>query len=153
VRTTAVVLGVVVALSVATPSFAADITRDVPFTHWAYDAVQKLVDLGIIEGYPDETFKGDRAMTRYEFAMAVARLWDKIPDLQGERGEKGEKGDPGAAGAKGDPGAAGAKGDTAPAARPGPRATRAIRASLRARTRSGPSARDSSTSSRTTLRR
>lgn len=51
---------------------------DVPSGHWAEDAVQKLVDAGLIEGYPDGTFKGDRPMTRYEYAMVVARLMDAI---------------------------------------------------------------------------
>lgn len=51
---------------------------DVPSGHWAEDAVQKLVDMGLIEGYPDGTFKGDRPMTRYEYAMVVARFLDAI---------------------------------------------------------------------------
>jgi len=51
----------------------------VPFDHWAYDAVQTLVDEGIIIGYPDGTFRGDRVMTRYEFAMAISRLLDIMP--------------------------------------------------------------------------
>ena len=46
---------------------------DVPLNHWAYDAVQSLAAKGIIIGYPDGTFGGNRAMTRYEFAMAAAR--------------------------------------------------------------------------------
>jgi hypothetical protein len=110
------VVGIVLALGLTTPIFAADITRDVPFTHWAYDAVQLLAREGIIVGYPDETFKGDRVMTRYEFAMAIARLWEKLPEL-GAKGEKGDTGDPGAPGpqgAAGDPGAKGATGDTGP---------------------------------------
>ena len=46
----------------------------VPFDHWAYDAAQSLTDSGIIVGYPDGTFRGDRTMTRDEFAAAVSRL-------------------------------------------------------------------------------
>jgi hypothetical protein len=62
------------------PRFAQTSPADtVPFEHWAYDAVQQLVDAGIIIGYPDGTFKGDRAMTRYEFAMAISRLLSADP--------------------------------------------------------------------------
>ena len=92
----------------------ADVTDDVPFDHWAYDAVQTLVDEGIIIGYPDGTFKGDRAMTRYEFAMAVARLLDQIPSAEELRGPQGPVGPPGVAGA------AGAAGGTGPAGPQGP---------------------------------
>ncbi|MGC9317621.1 MAG: S-layer homology domain-containing protein, partial [Armatimonadota bacterium] len=57
------------AMLIAVPAFAQTSPADtVPFDHWAYDAVQQLVEEGIIIGYPDGTFKGDRAMTRYEFA-------------------------------------------------------------------------------------
>ena len=46
---------------------------DVPLNHWAYDAIQSLAAKGVIIGYPDGTFGGNRALTRYEFAMAIAR--------------------------------------------------------------------------------
>jgi hypothetical protein len=51
---------------------------DVPSGHWAEDAVQKLIDAGLIEGYPDGTFGGNRPMTRYEYAMVISRLMDKL---------------------------------------------------------------------------
>jgi hypothetical protein len=47
---------------------------DVVPDHWAAQAVKMLADKGIIIGYPDGTFEGSRAMTRYEFAMAISRL-------------------------------------------------------------------------------
>ncbi|MBD3173850.1 MAG: hypothetical protein GF320_01615, partial [Armatimonadia bacterium] len=47
---------------------------DVPWDHWAYDAIAELYDAGLLEGYPDGTFKGENNLTRYEFAMALARL-------------------------------------------------------------------------------
>jgi hypothetical protein len=47
---------------------------DVPLNHWAYDAVQTLAAKGIVIGYPDGTFGGQRTLTRYEFAEATARL-------------------------------------------------------------------------------
>jgi len=47
---------------------------DVPADHWAYQAVDTLQKAGIVIGYPDGTYGGKRAMTRYEFAVAIARL-------------------------------------------------------------------------------
>ena len=49
---------------------------DVPENHWAYAYVKKLADRGLLEGYPDGEFKGDRTMTRYEFAAIFARALD-----------------------------------------------------------------------------
>lgn len=46
---------------------------DVPKNHWAYDYVTKLAQAGMLEGYPDGEFKGDRMMTRYEFATVIYR--------------------------------------------------------------------------------
>ena len=46
---------------------------DIPENHWAYDYVMKLARAGIIEGYEDGQFKGDRMMTRYEFAALIYR--------------------------------------------------------------------------------
>jgi autotransporter adhesin len=46
---------------------------DVAENHWAYEAVAKLAGNGIIKGYPDGTFQGDRTMTRYEFATMLYR--------------------------------------------------------------------------------
>ena len=59
----------------ATPVRAASGTfADVPADHWAYQAVDTLQKAGIVIGYPDGTYGGKRAMTRYEFAEAIARL-------------------------------------------------------------------------------
>ncbi len=110
--TVAVALALV---TLALPAFAASSPAEtVPFDHWAYDAVQKLVDEGIIIGYPKtHEFKGDRAMTRYEFAMAISRLME-WPGLIGAPGGAGPAGD---AGGDGDDGPAGPQG---PAGPPGP---------------------------------
>ncbi|MBQ7528943.1 S-layer homology domain-containing protein [bacterium] len=61
-------------LGLAAPAFAAPLFPDVPENHWARDAVATLAAKGIVEGYPDGTFKGDRNATRWEVAMIVARL-------------------------------------------------------------------------------
>jgi hypothetical protein len=62
----------------ATSAFAASAYDDVPRDHWAYNALDYLTERGVLEGYPDGFFKGDRTLTRYEFAQAVARLLDTI---------------------------------------------------------------------------
>jgi len=69
----AFVVGMVVAPAMSAPMFP-----DLPQEHWARDAVAALAAKGLVEGYPDGTFKGDRAATRYEVAMVVARLLAKI---------------------------------------------------------------------------
>ncbi|MFQ6132556.1 MAG: DUF4139 domain-containing protein [Armatimonadota bacterium] len=51
----------------------------VPFDHWAYDALGKLTEAGAMAGYADKSFKGGRAMTRYEFGMAANRLLQQLP--------------------------------------------------------------------------
>ena len=61
---------------------------DVPENHWAYEYVHDLVKQGIIEGYPDGMYGGDRSMTRYEMAAFIWRLLQRgvnVPDkLQAE---------------------------------------------------------------------
>jgi hypothetical protein len=52
---------------------------DVPAGHWAYEAIDRLSRAGIIEGRPGGVYQGNRPMTRYEFAVAIARLLEKIP--------------------------------------------------------------------------
>lgn len=53
---------------------------DVPRDHWAYAALQKLAAAGVLEGYPPTgNYIGSKPMTRYEFAVAIARLLNAIP--------------------------------------------------------------------------
>lgn len=59
-------------------AWAASAYDDVPADHWAYNALDYLTQRGVLEGYPDGFFKGDRTLTRYEFAQAIARLLDTI---------------------------------------------------------------------------
>ena len=56
---------------------AANPFSDVPADHWAYDAVTQLAADGVIDGYGDTTFKGDRNITRYEMAQMVAKAMAK----------------------------------------------------------------------------
>ncbi|MBE9224710.1 carbohydrate porin [Phormidium sp. LEGE 05292] len=56
--------------------------RDVQPTDWAFQALQSLVErYGCIEGYPDQTYRGNRAMTRYEFAAGLNSCLDRIQEL------------------------------------------------------------------------
>lgn len=59
-------------------SLAANAYADVPTNHWAYSALQSLTEKGIVQGYPDGTFKGDKPLTRYEFVVAIARALDYL---------------------------------------------------------------------------
>lgn len=54
---------------------------DVPANHWAYEAVNDMAKHGLVIGYEDGQFKGDRTMTRYEFAMIVERAIQKAKEL------------------------------------------------------------------------
>ncbi|HEV2359400.1 MAG TPA: S-layer homology domain-containing protein [bacterium] len=80
-RQTAVALAAALVFALVAPAFAQPFA-DVPTNHWAYDAIAELAAKGLVEGYPDGTFKGDRAMTRYEMAMVVARLLARIESIQ-----------------------------------------------------------------------
>lgn len=70
-------LAMALILAVAVPAMAGPFS-DVPATHWAYDALQKLSATGIITGYPDGTFKGKKTLTRYEIAVVTARILDNV---------------------------------------------------------------------------
>jgi hypothetical protein len=66
-----------------TPAAATDVAQagplsDVPLNSWAYDAVDQLAKDGIIKGYPDGTYKGNRPMTRYEVAVLAYRAVDML---------------------------------------------------------------------------
>ena len=97
---------------------------DVPTHHWAYNAVVTLTEEGILEGYPGADFVGNRPMTRYEVAVALARMLDRISVGPGGinleqirnliltdaevqralRGPQGAQGIPGEQGPQGEPG-------------------------------------------------
>ncbi|MBD5634554.1 MAG: S-layer homology domain-containing protein, partial [Candidatus Eremiobacteraeota bacterium] len=58
---------------------------DVPANHWAYQYIQTLAADGLIDGYTDGAFKGDRPLTRYEMAVIVARVIAKLQENAGAR--------------------------------------------------------------------
>lgn len=69
---------VILALLFSTPVFAQSPFSDVPPDHWARKAIQELVDAGILSGFPDGTFQGNRPITRYELAVVVQRIFRSL---------------------------------------------------------------------------
>ena len=78
-------LAAVAALTAGVSAYAANPFTDVSTDDWAYQAVSDLSDQGVVEGYPDGTFKGERNMTRYELAQIIARLMAKEDQLNAEQ--------------------------------------------------------------------
>jgi len=71
----------VVALVLTTVVASANPFSDVPFSHWAYDAVNKLAAKGLIQGYPDGTYKGEKHVTRYALAMVTAKMLANVEQM------------------------------------------------------------------------
>jgi predicted porin len=111
------ILMLMVGLSLAlyAPASAAEFA-DLPINHWAYSAVAELSKAGIVQGYPNGTFSGQRSISRYEMASIIQRtipvLQEAVkaslpapvkpkPGPQGPRGQQGVAGPRGAAGPRG----------------------------------------------------
>ncbi len=84
-------IAAVAALTAGVSAYAANPFSDVSESDWAYQAVSDLSDQGIVEGYPDGTFKGERNMTRYELAQVIARLMAREDQLNAEQRATVEK--------------------------------------------------------------
>lgn len=65
------------AMSLFVSASASNPFADVPAGHWAYDSIDKLAASGVVAGYPDGTFRGNRLMSRYEMAQIVAQAMAK----------------------------------------------------------------------------
>ncbi|MFR5458872.1 MAG: S-layer homology domain-containing protein [Dorea longicatena] len=78
-------MAAVAALTAGVSAYAANPFSDVSPDDWAYQAVSDLSDQGVVEGYPDGTFKGERNMTRYELAQVIARLMAREDQLNAEQ--------------------------------------------------------------------
>jgi hypothetical protein len=77
-KTLAAAITSALVIGVASTTFAAaNPFSDVPTDHWSFDAVAKLAHEGVIEGYGDNTFRGDAKITRYEMAQMVAKAMAK----------------------------------------------------------------------------
>ena len=81
-----ITIALMLVVALAMPAFGASFS-DVPSDHWSYNAINKLVAAGIVEGYPDGEYKGEKAMTRYEMAVMVSRALDNIVDEMEAMGE------------------------------------------------------------------
>ena len=78
-------IAAVAALTAGVSAYAANPFSDVSTDDWAYQAVADLSDQGVVEGYPDGTFRGERNMTRYELAQVIARLMAREDQLNAEQ--------------------------------------------------------------------
>ena len=78
----ALVVAMIMVATLVMPALAASMPfADVPKDHWAYDSVAELAASGLIIGYPDGSFKGERQFTRYEMAMVFARVLGRLDTL------------------------------------------------------------------------
>lgn len=78
----ALAVAIIMVATLIMPAFAAGMPfADVPKDHWAYDSVAELAASGLIIGYPDGTFKGERQFTRYEMSMVFARVLGRLDTL------------------------------------------------------------------------
>jgi len=75
------ILGLTMGFSATAFAASADSFSDVPKDHWSYEALDALAKDGIIEGYPDGTFQGNRTMSRYEVATIVAKAMGKTGSI------------------------------------------------------------------------
>ena len=72
------------AMILATAAIAsANPFSDVPSSHWAYEAVNSMAEKGIIQGFPNGTFKGNQNVTRYQLAMITAKMIANVEQLGG----------------------------------------------------------------------
>ena len=81
------VLTLAFAMGISASCAAANPFSDVPAGHWAYGSIAKLAAAGIVDGYGDGTYRGDRLMTRYEMAQIVARAMAKGANVDRLAGE------------------------------------------------------------------
>jgi len=77
------VLVVLTLLSISVLSLAA--FRDIPKGHWAEGYVQKLEEIGVVTGFPDGTYRGDEAITRYQIALYIVRTLDYVEGLLSDK--------------------------------------------------------------------
>lgn len=76
---------------IISPARAQDTGKDVPPSHWAYNAVQDLAGKGLIKGYPpDNKFLGGRTLTRYEMATIIERILTRMDDLLNAKANKSD---------------------------------------------------------------
>lgn len=77
-RTFKLALAAVLGIGLVMPAMAQDQFPDVPLGHWAYEALEVLRAEGILVGYPDGNYRGQRPLTRYELAVALYAAYSKL---------------------------------------------------------------------------
>lgn len=83
----ATVVSVLAAIFLAfAPAASAAPFNDVPKDHWAYEAIDKLVQNGYMDGFADDTFRGRKVVTRYEIALTLAKILTKVEDVESSGG-------------------------------------------------------------------
>ncbi len=81
------ILAMLAAFTLICASFAgAAPFNDVPKDHWAYEAIEKLVQNGYMDGFADDTFRGRKVLTRYEIALTLAKILTKVEDVESSGG-------------------------------------------------------------------
>src|SRR5579871_3470216 len=84
-----VLIGLLLALPLASVRMLAQTPSDVPKDHWAYSAVEDLAGKGLIKGYPPEgNFFGKRTVTRYEMATILQRVLARVDELLAAKANK-----------------------------------------------------------------
>ena len=86
--TLTVVLTFILTLILATSILAEDLFTDLPSDHWAREAVNKLAEEGFLRAYPDNTFRGEQVITRYELAVVISKILERIEALEVVSSEK-----------------------------------------------------------------
>lgn len=80
-RSTKLALSLVLAAGTVAPAFAQDNFPDVPANHWAYDALRRMKQDGLLVGYPDGLFRGGRPASRYELAVAMHAVYTNLKNV------------------------------------------------------------------------
>ena len=92
-KTNKLLITAIVASSILGTAYASAhrIYDDVPTNHWAYEAVRVLSEKGLLQGLPNGSFKGDKPLTRYSFAVVVSRMLDRYNELISNNNQVNEK--------------------------------------------------------------
>lgn len=72
----------IVIVFISAPCWADKTFKDVPNDHWAKETVDMMAQAGVMNGYPDGTFKGEKPVTRYELSVALAKMVEFIQASQ-----------------------------------------------------------------------
>src|SRR5580692_5851633 len=80
-RTLKYALSAVLTAAIVLPAVAQDNFPDVPDNHWAFEALQRLKKDGLLVGYPDGLFRGNRPASRYELAVAIHACYTNLKSV------------------------------------------------------------------------